>query len=1025
MGWTKEQEKAIYTRGQNIIVSAGAGSGKTAVLSERILDYCINGGDIRKILVLTFTNKAALEMKERIRSKLIKNKLFEQVEYIDSAYITTFDAYSLALVKKYYYKLNLSKNLTIMDSALIELKKKEILDSIFQELYSNNDIIFLNFLKKYAKQDDKEVKDIILKISASLDLIINIEKFRQEYESNYLSDKKLSLFVDEYEILTREKINEFISVLSDLLSYASCDDASKKLYESVEEILLNLKSLSTYEEYYQYINNCNLQRVNPKASFDVKESKKVANDLLASLKSDYFSKYMFKSDMFDELSSCKEDIIFLLDISHLLLNKLLEYKKSVMSFDYSDIAKYAISLVTDHVDVKNELKYYYNEILVDEYQDTSDIQEAFLSAIENNNLYMVGDIKQSIYRFRNANPYIFKEKYDRYSKNDGGIKIDLTYNFRSRSEVLDDINLLFNKLMTNSCGDADYMLSHQMKYGLKAYEGYTESNFKLEGLVYNKDDLDYTKEEIEAFVIAREIKKKIDSKVKVFKNGSFNDITFGDFAILIDKASSFVTFKKIFEYCNVPISIEADLDLKDSILPKLFSNILLVITKFKNNDFDVKYRHGLASIARSFIYQYSDEDIYRLLNLDTHYNILDDIEYLAGLKEIDYSSLFFEITSKMNIYNKISYIGDVSNSLVVIEYIHSMFNMFTDISYSYEQASEYLSNVFSSDVKLPYKVESSSSDCVKIMTIHKSKGLEFPYCYFPLLSSGFNKSDIRASIGFHSDYGIYMPFYDNGKSNTIIKALITDKLNKENISEKVRLLYVALTRAREKMIIVLEEKEEKNINEFIYNSFRDMLDHINVFEDRYRLIDLNDYNLSYQYKMKNNSSNSVSGNEIISYDERTLPKEVIKGRISKEMHELPTKKVKNNINLGLEFHSALEALDFKKLDIDSLPANDFIKITLKKVFKHPIFERIKEAKTYHEHEFYEVFDDVEYHGIIDLLVIYDDHIDIIDYKLSNVDSSEYVRQLALYKKYVKTKWNKEINVYLLSLINAEIKRLDV
>ena len=501
--------------------------------------------------------------------------------------------------------------------------------------------------------------------------------------------------------------------------------------------------------------------------------------------------------------------------------------------------------------------------------------------------------------------------------------------------------------------------------------------------------------------------------------------TVGDFAILIDKASSFVTFKKIFEYCNVPISIEADLDLKDSILPKLFSNILLVITKFRNNDFDVKYRHGLASIARSFIYQYSDEDIYRLLNLDTHYNILDDIEYLAGLKEIDYSSLFFEITSKMNIYNKISYIGDVSNSLVVIEYIHSMFNMFTDISYSYEQASEYLSNVFSSDVKLPYKVESSSSDCVKIMTIHKSKGLEFPYCYFPLLSSGFNKSDIRASIGFHSDYGIYMPFYDNGKSNTIIKALITDKLNKENISEKVRLLYVALTRAREKMIIVLEEKEEKNINEFLYNSFRDMLDHINVFEDRYRLIDLNDYNLSYQYKMKNYSSNSVLGNEIISYDERTLPKEVIKGRISKEMHELPTKKVKNNINLGLEFHSALEALDFKKLDIDSLPANDFIKTTLKKVFKHPIFERIKEAKTYHEHEFYEVFDDVEYHGIIDLLVIYDDHIDIIDYKLSNVDSSEYVRQLALYKKYVKTKWNKEINVYLLSLINAEIKRLDV
>ncbi len=191
MAWTKEQEAAIKNRGSNIIVSAGAGSGKTAVLSERILQYCLNGNDIRKVLVLTFTNAAAREMKERIRKKLLQNKLFQQADYIDASYITTFDAYSLALVKKYYYKLGLSKDISIMDASLIALKRKNIIEELFQEFYRNEDIRFFSYLKKYSKQDDKDIIKTVETLCSKMDLIVHLDEFIKNYEAVYFSEGKI------------------------------------------------------------------------------------------------------------------------------------------------------------------------------------------------------------------------------------------------------------------------------------------------------------------------------------------------------------------------------------------------------------------------------------------------------------------------------------------------------------------------------------------------------------------------------------------------------------------------------------------------------------------------------------------------------------------------------------------------------------------------------------------------------------------------------------------------------------------
>ena len=216
MAWTKEQDEAIHRRGESIIVSAGAGSGKTAVLSERILDYCKQGNDIRRVLVLTFTEAAAFEMKERIRKKLKENQLFEQAELIDSTYITTFDSYSLSIVKKYYYMLGLKKGISIMDGALISVKKEEIIRNLFTEYYLSENQKFLSFLKKYSLQDDKSVFKMVYDMSYTLELIVDLDLFIKNYENDYFSNSKMDEILNCYYKYTQEEVSIVIDLLKDL-----------------------------------------------------------------------------------------------------------------------------------------------------------------------------------------------------------------------------------------------------------------------------------------------------------------------------------------------------------------------------------------------------------------------------------------------------------------------------------------------------------------------------------------------------------------------------------------------------------------------------------------------------------------------------------------------------------------------------------------------------------------------------------------------------------------------------------------
>lgn len=564
--WTPEQQQAIDEEGKNIIVSAGAGSGKTAVLTERVIRKLKSGVHINELLVLTFTNAAAAEMKERIRKAIRKTPgLEEEMNRIDGAYITTFDSFALSIVKKYHTVINCTNNIQITDDVVINIKKQELLEEILDEKYLLQDKRFTKLIRDFCYKDDKELKKALLDIYQKIELKYDKEHFLETYLDNYT--KSWDKVIEDYLHSIKDKIKEIREILAEMSSYFD-----GKYMMKVEDYLYEFLNKESYEEKKKALDNFSRFPALPKNSEEAgKTLKKQLTGILDELKEEMT--YEQVEEIKQELESTVSNQEEIIDILKELDKRLTSYKEQEEIYNFTDISRLAIKIVSENKEIREELTASFHEIMVDEYQDTSDTQEAFINLIANNNVYMVGDIKQSIYRFRNANPYLFKQKYDTYRDTDQGIKIDLVKNFRSRREVLEDINLLFNQFMDDTIGGADYKASHQMVFGNMAYEegGKTRDNHHMELLTYNYDKTTpITKDEQEAFIIGEDIKDKVNNHYQVFDKdtGIIRPIEYKDFVVLLDKSKNFELYKKIFEYLGIPLSI-----LKEESLSKDLSLI--------------------------------------------------------------------------------------------------------------------------------------------------------------------------------------------------------------------------------------------------------------------------------------------------------------------------------------------------------------------------------------------------------------------------------------------------------------------
>ena len=1024
MAWTKEQETAIYTEGTNIIVSAGAGSGKTAVLTERVLEKVKKGVSVDNLLILTFTKMAAKEMRERIGTKLLENGFTKELSKLDTADITTFDSYALSLVKKYHYYLNVSKDINIIDASVITLYKRKTLNDIFEELYNSNDEDFLSLIREYTLKSDKDIFEFILNINNKLDLKTNKKSYLDNYIEDRFNETTINKDIDTY---IKEIIN-IINKIHEYLEYIDDNDYLDKLYQVLSPLLDS-------NDYISIKDNINIKLPQARGVSDTtKEYKEKIKKAIDSIKD--LTIYKDTIEIKNSILKTKPYVSCIIKIIKALDIKVQNYKEIYNYYEYSDIANLAIKLVKENSQIREEIKNNLNEILIDEYQDTNDVQEEFISYISNNNVYMVGDIKQSIYRFRNANPYIFKNKYDMYSSHNNGMKIDLNKNFRSREEVINNINLMFNHIMDDYLGGASYQKEHQMIYGNLMYQGNGDNKENNNFEVYNYlNDTNYKNNEIEPFVIADDINNKIKNNYKVFDKDTkgIRNVKYSDFVILLDNSKSFELYKKILEYNNIPTSIVKSINLIDGEVILVIKNIISFIIKIKDNIIDNDFKKLFISLGRSFIFNiddnilfdyflnnnYKDSDIYRISN-----EISKRIDFISLDEIIDL------IIDKYDLYNKLFLLGDNASNTIRIDKLKEITSNLTNLNYDIYDYQKYLEDIISNNLKIEYNIGDNSTDTVKIMTIHASKGLEFSICYFSSLFNRFNISEAVNRYTYDNEYGIIIPYKDNFYYNTIYHKLAYRNYIKENISERIRLLYVALTRAKEKMIFILpsSNKDEAFISDIIdnnirekYNSFASIMYSLEgVTKKYYKNIDLSKINITKDYNMiKNNNYlkliNRVDDKLLVDNINIITNKEEEKSFSKKNIHII-SKEEEAKLEYGRRVHELFELTDFN--NIDNLYGKDREIIVN---FLNNI--DINNCDIYKEYEFIYEEDNITYHGIIDLLLVYNDSIKIIDYKLKNINDTAYLKQLNGYKSYIEKVFGKPTYIYLYSIIDNKLEKL--
>ena len=894
MDWTKEQEQAIYKNKSNILVAAAAGSGKTAVLVERIINKIINEHvDIDKILVVTFTNAAASEMRERIFNAIYKKidksedddeiqNLQRQITLINKASICTIDSFCLDVIRNNFFETNISPNFRIADNNEIELLKMEVLDEFFEEKYEEKNQDFQDLIKTYTSyRDDTPLKDLILKIFTYISsspyprkwLKSQIEKFNIKDENIDFSETQWGkILLDEmkeeliYDIAILDDEAKKLSVDKDLLIF------QKTLENDSYELQTLLANLDNWDKAYTVANRVEFIK------WPVKRGDSLEKDNAKNIRDSVKKKFNEKRDKIF-VSTSKEAIDDINEMHQLLVkleNLIYEFedrftgkKKERNILDFSDVEHLALDILVaekedgthTRTEVAKKYQNRFNEIAIDEYQDSNLVQEYILTSVSNgNNIFMVGDVKQSIYKFRQARPELFLDKYKKYNLNESnnyGLKIQLFKNFRSRENILDLTNLIFKNIMSYELGEIDYTKEEYLNLGAKWDETKLKNEVDIidvndegenieESDVQIDDDENEENEniediELEAKFVAKKIRGLVNSKFQIYdlKSQNYRNIKYRDIAILIrsTKGKAPIFEKELMEN-DIPVYSDMSSEYIDSIE---IQTILALLKIIDNPIQDIP----LVTVMRSSIGKFTDNELVEIRLADRNSNFYEALqkaklsvseelkekidEFLNQLQkwreEQEYLSLDELIWQIYEDTGFLNYMGILPNG----ELRQANLRMLFERAKSYESASfkglfnfirfiERLS--LSSGDMSSAKMIGENDDVVRIMSIHKSKGLEFPIVFLVSTSSKFNLMDLNMDILLDQDLGIGVKYIDYDKQikyDTLTKLAIKEKALNSTISEEMRILYVALTRAKEKIYIVGKSKDFEKQKQKIYD----------------------------------------------------------------------------------------------------------------------------------------------------------------------------------------------------------------
>lgn len=1057
--WTEEQQRAITEKGSNILVSAGAGSGKTAVLTERIVTKLKEGISLEELVVLTFTNAAAFEMKERVRKKLLEEiengatDLEEQLDLLDSASICTFDSFSLSLVKKYHYLLGIDKNVSICDTVVLEMQKKKIMEDVIHSFFERKDEKFLRFMDTFTMKDSTKIEKVLLSFSSKLESLYHKEEYLKHYLENFYSLEKIEQNIAEYTEIIRKKIGPVFVEIERMDSKIG-DPLLLAWFEKLRNILLPLESANTYDAIASALPPSlpslpSSQKIDEEEKEEIKEnyvSLRKAYDAVKELTS-----YQSIDEIKEEIYRTKESIEVVLSLLKEYEERLLEFKKGHSLFEFSDIGRFGVQILEKYPSICLEYREKIKEIMIDEYQDTNDIGDYFISLIAHDNIYMVGDVKQSIYGFRNANPTIFMEKYDAYAKEKGGIKIDLMKNFRSRKEVLSSINFIFERIMDTRVGGADYPNGHEMIFGNKVYEEEETSYDHMVELYTYEEDKSFRKEEIEAFLIGQDIRKKVEEKYPVLdkKTNHLRPCQYEDFTILMDRKTDFDLYKKIFTYLKIPLYIHKEESFVESSEIYVIQNICILLNAIQEKDFySSTFSHAFLSVGRSFLFSYKDDVLFSLFleakekkeSLYTAflenpfftemYNALHNV--LVKMQNLSLKEIVKEIYKSFSFYTKIETLGNPSLLSAKLTYLIDVCASLEDLGYGLSHFITYLQTASKEKLDVSFKMESENGAAVSMMTIHKSKGLEFPICYYAGLYKTFSKEDFKDRFLWNPKYGFVVPVFEEGLKDTIYKTLVKENYYEKDISEKIRLFYVALTRAKEKMILVSPSpKEYLDIEEKVptelrlqYRSFKDMIYSLQrillPFTKSFLLTDLS-ITKDYEKIVRQEILHRPIQQNIETFS-LSLEKERRENTLFSSASPLLDEKTKDNIEIGKKIHACLENIPFlgREEFYQKYSISPFFREKIEAFFSTPFLPNLENATIYREYEFVSIEGNV---GIIDLLIETEDTIYVIDYKLREIDKESYIKQVQSYMKYIQSITHKKIEGYLYSILEERYKNI--
>ena len=1018
--WTEEQSQAIHEKGSNILVAAAAGSGKTAVLVERIINKIIEEEiDIDKLLVVTFTNAAASEMRERILNAIYKKieeeptnlRLQKQITLLNKSNICTIHSFCLDVIRNNFYEINISPNFRIGDTAEIELLKEEVLDELFEDLYLKEDEGFLKLLEIYTSyKDDEPLKDIVKSIYNFIQSAPFPEKWLAEKVKLFDIDIENTDFAEtvwgkiilnnykeciEENILGLKKIKKELEAENELEKFSQ---AIRLDIENLESLLVNLNSWDkSYElaKTFSFVRWPSSKKINSETPALVKEKRDMINAKFKKLKDSIF---IYTSA---EVLADLKDMYEVLNLLQAIILKFNEnYKKAKLErniIDFNDIEHLALKILIKDEDgkyVPSEIakKYQdkFEEIAIDEYQDSNMVQEYILTSIsKGNNIFMVGDVKQSIYKFRQAMPELFLNKYKTYKlkkeKTEADdLKIQLFKNFRSRKNILDTTNIIFQEIMSKDLGDVDYNEDEYLNLGANYEEpqlenidfaGKTEINIiNLEDTTKDsqEDEEDNVKTEriensiLEARYVAQKINELINSNYYVLdKKEGYRKVTYKDIVVLLRSTTELSPiYEKEISDLGMPVYSETSTEYLNSVEIQLIMSCLKIID---NPMQDIP----LVTVMRSMIDGFTDNDLIEIRLADKYENFYESIvkariqvneelrnkidsflelinQWREASEFLALDELIWKIYMDTGYYN---YVGLMQNGKLRQANLKMLF----------ERAKQYESATFKGvfnfinfidKLKLrnndlgAAKIIGENENVIRIMSIHKSKGLEFPVVFLSSTGKNFNLKDLREKILIHQEIG-FGPNYENSELKieypTLAKEAIKMVSKRESISEEMRVLYVALTRAKEKLIItgiekdlqksieskekelqIYESEDNSKINPKILESYKSYLDWIELvyLKNKIKNSDIFEFNVVSKTEILNQTVESET-------ERKDVLKDIANKKVSKENME----KIKNILEWEYKYKDSTEMpseLSVSKIKELSKDTEEKIGITLKK-----------------------------------------------------------------------------------------------